>query len=467
MSPSAGPIAYEVDDGIPATIRIIPSELVPETSRDGVPTTMLFVTGDTGILNVGTRWWPTESALTTIRQQLATAMDRSPAEFVVTPDAFVVTTVKLILVPDAASGSIELARTTSSGLPPFTALFFVTARDHLDALRRACMGEPGLLFVELEAELTRGRSATTTLAAEVGPWAAGLSNATGPELIARVDATVAAGALHRTRSAVPGTDPTTTDRAAYDPAADASAADLAAEADRMAAERFVAALREPTSGASSIAVAATAHGPQHTVLTRRADVGSWLRSSPERHLLVVDGAAGPSAGATTTALQRPVGLGFGSDGTPVATIELTGSGEPTTLHPPFPEAMVAADDKLTVTTRYSGGGASYRVVLPLEGAGWSLSAADLGLVEVSVDASRLRTAGATAVRTEVFYQPEDRGSPEHRTVLFGGDVWQARWFVVSRSPDLAGRLLVNPTVTPDGLSDTRQSLQWSIPTVQL
>jgi hypothetical protein len=68
---------------------------------------------------------------------------------------------------------------------------------------------------------------------------------------------------------------------------------------------------------------------------------------------------------------------------------------------------------------------------------------------------------------EVFYQPEDRGSPEHRTVLFGGDVWQARWFVVSRSPDLAGRLLVNPKVTPDGLSGTRQSLQWSIPTVRL
>ena len=459
MSGHSGGVAYEVDDGVPATIRIVPSEPVPETSADGVPTAMLYVSGATGLLNMGARWWPSESELTAIRQRLATAMGRTPADFVVTPDAFRVTAVSLLLSDGADGAPIELARSTSSGVPPFTALFSADVSHHLDAVQRACLGEPRLLYVQVEAELTRGRSATTTLAADVGEWADELLGEDADELAAQIDALVEQGAIHRTRSASPDADP--------------AGDELAAQADRMAAERFAAAVRDtgpPVAGGTTrVGVAATAHRPERTPLARRADVGGWLRSSPGRHVLVAPAGGSDRAGpAGPTAPARPVGVGFAAAGAPVANVELSGGGEPVTLVPPFgADITVPADDELEVTTHYTGGGAPYRVRLPRDGEGWVLSPADLGLAEVSIDATRLHDAGATAVQADVFYQPEDRGSPDRRTVRFDGTTWQARWFVVTRGQELAGRLLLKLAVTPDGVGGLRPSLQSTTATVRL
>src|SRR3954468_21327621 len=108
MSQPAGAIAYEVDDGIPATIRIVPSGPAPETSSDGVPTAMLYVSGTTGMLNVGARWWPGESDLSRIRTALAAALERAPEEFIITPDAFHVTAVRLLLSSDSREEMTEL-----------------------------------------------------------------------------------------------------------------------------------------------------------------------------------------------------------------------------------------------------------------------------------------------------------------------------------------------------------------------
>src|SRR4051794_12366707 len=162
MSQPAGAIAYEVDDGIPATIRIVPSDPAPETSSDGVPTAMLYVSRDvsqdvsraTGMLTLGTRWWPGERELSEIRTTLATAMERAPEEFVITSDAFHVSAVRLLLSAGSGQPPIELARSSTSGVPPFTALFSTDVSDHLEPVQRAFAGQPGLLYVQVEAELT-------------------------------------------------------------------------------------------------------------------------------------------------------------------------------------------------------------------------------------------------------------------------------------------------------------------------
>src|SRR4051794_27915010 len=92
-------VAYEVDDGVPATIRIVPADPVPETNADGVPAAMLYVSGPTGLLPTGVRWWPSAAELDAVRDRVAAAMKRPPADFAVSPDAFVVSAVALTLTP--------------------------------------------------------------------------------------------------------------------------------------------------------------------------------------------------------------------------------------------------------------------------------------------------------------------------------------------------------------------------------
>jgi hypothetical protein len=456
MTPSTGPIAYEVDDTVPLTIRVIPSEPTPETSPDGVPTVTLYVSGTTGLLTLGAHWWPSDSELTGIRQNLAAALGRSPAEFIVTSDAVRISGVSLVLSDDTSGASIELARTASSGFPPFTALFSVDVSAHVEAVRRACEGELGLLWVQVEADLARGRSATTVLAAQVGSWAEDLVALDDGELPGRVDALVEQGLVHRTRSATP----------------DAAPHDLAAQADAMAAERFAGALRSapvPVGGKATVGVAATAHRPERIPLVRRADVATWLRASPAGHVFATDAGVKPDPGTQAPAglSHRRVRVGFATDGAPIAAVELSGGGETVTLAPPLPpEVSVAVAAELDVTTRYLEGGDAYRVTLPAADE-WALSPADLGLTPVSVDASRLRDAGATAVQADVFYQPEDRGTPDRRTVRFEGNTWRADWLVVSRGPDLAGQLVIGLTVTPRGTAEVPARVQSDTAAVRL
>src|SRR5690349_2227229 len=201
MSQPAGAIAYEVDDGIPATVRIVPSDRAPETSSDGVATAMLYVSQATGMLALGTRWWPAERELSEIRTTLATTMERAPEEFVITSDAFHVSAVRLLLSAGSGQPPIELGRSSTSGVPPFTALFSADVSDHLEPVQLACAGQPGLLYVQVEAELTRGRSATTTLAATLADWAADLPEPDDDDLPARIESLIQAGSIERTRSA--------------------------------------------------------------------------------------------------------------------------------------------------------------------------------------------------------------------------------------------------------------------------
>src|SRR3954447_5566914 len=142
MSQPAGAIASEVDDGMPATIRIVPSDPAPETSSDGVPTAMLYVSQATGMLTLGTRWWPGERELAEIRTTLANAMERAPEEFVITSDAFHVSAVRLLLSAGSGQPPIELARSTTSRDPRFAALFTTDVSAPLEPVQRAFAGQP-------------------------------------------------------------------------------------------------------------------------------------------------------------------------------------------------------------------------------------------------------------------------------------------------------------------------------------
>jgi hypothetical protein len=222
---------------------------------------------------------------------------------------------------------------------------------------------------------------------------------------------------------------------------------------------------------ADVGVAATARRPERLPLVCSADVGAWLRASPGRHVLDAGGGRVSGRGQQPpgpAAAERTVRVDLTAEGGPIASVELSGGGEPVTLVPPLPAAVkVAVADDLEVSTRYVDGGEPYRVTLVRQGDGFALSPADLGLTSVTVDATRLHEAGATTVEADVFYQPEDRGSPDRRSVRFEGDTWRADWFVVSRGPDLAGRLVLGLMISPAGTAGVPARMEFDTASVRL
>jgi hypothetical protein len=401
--------AIVIDDENPSTIRVIPGSPVAELSPVGIPMVTLIDSGTMGILNLGARWWPGESEIVAARTAVSARLDRPAAELAVTADAVSVEQVELVVAAAGGGDPLVLAKTASSGTPPFTALLSVTiAGGHLDLARRACLGEPGLLFVRYTATLRRGVEATTVLTAR--SWSGDTRD---------VSTLVAAGLVERTRYATAGAGP-----------------DVVAAADRLAEQRFAAAAAGPTSG-GTVQVVATARLPAETALVREADVGNWLRGSSGGHVVRQADVGDASSSPPDEAASETVALGFDATGAPIESIEVGGA----TLTPPFaPVVVVRPADELTVTTRFPDGGSSLRSTVHRGPRGWTLTPADVGLVRVTVDASALRGSGARSIAVTAYYQPSDRGTPDTRTVELGPPEWRTGWFVVSRSAELAGEL---------------------------
>lgn len=416
---------FLIDEATPSVMVVIPAEPVPELSPAGIPTIMLIDSGTAGSLALGCRWWPTESELDAARAAVAARLRVPAGELMVTAADLTVDAVALLVATEDGTGPVTLATVVSSGAPPFTALFSVAVTGHLDVVRRACAGEPGLLRIRYTATLRRGSAATTVLTAR---------SAVGG---ADVEALVAAGVVERVRFAVPGADPA-----------------VVAEADRLAAERFAVA----ASAGGSVRVLATARRPGSSTVVREADVGSWLGSSAG-HLLVVAPEEPVVAPARPT---RRVAVGFDLTDAPVERIELGDGADRVVLTMPFAPVEVAVAGELAATTFYTDGGPSLRTVV----VGDTLTPADLGLVRVTVDASALAATGTTAVELTAYYQPTDRGTPDTRTVGLGPPAWAAAWFVVSRAGELAGELRLRPgPVTPAGSATLPALVTSTVPDV--
>ncbi|MET8146367.1 hypothetical protein ABZU32_39175, partial [Sphaerisporangium sp. NPDC005288] len=198
-------------------------------------------------------------------------------------------------------------------------------------------------------------------------------------------------------------------------------------------------------------VSATVRQPSADPLARTADVGAWIRGAPEGHVYEYEKPEERQAALPGT---KPVGVGFDASRAPVAQIEARCGDAVAVLPPPFDRpAEIVCDGELTAVTSYLTGGPAYRCAVRAGASGCTLTAADLGLAEVSVDATALRDRGATRVEAEVHYQPSGEGTSERRTIELGDDGWTTSWYVVSRAPGLSGELLVTGlNVTPSTLA---------------
>src|SRR5580765_349806 len=202
---------------------------------------------------------------------------------------------------------------------------------------------------------------------------------------------------------------------------------------------------------ANLAATAMATMPTTIPLSRSTDVGSWYHGGSGAKVTVAPSTNGTIAERKGTPCTIRVAIGFDLKDLAVAFVQLSWGSEQATVRPPMfnPVTLNGRTDKpLVVKTFYTDGGPPYETrVVTLPANELKLRPSDIGLIQVAIDASARRKAGATQAKINVSYEPAHDGtSNEHLTSFRFGD-WTDSWYIVTRSPDLGGILKINRTET--------------------
>ena len=214
---------------------------------------------------------------------------------------------------------------------------------------------------------------------------------------------------------------------------------------------------------STLHVVARNSEPTEQIIESIADVSSWFSGQAglahiQRSPDVGSPDSSPDAEPATPESdlkedgQAVVEAGFELPVEVIAFVQLSLNGEQGTLRPPeFAAAILSAageENSLTIKTHYSDGGSPYELTLPAQpNQHWKIISADCGLHLVCIDGTALQAAGIQKARIRVQYKPTKDGTADDQTLYFRHDDWLKTWYVVTRSPDLAGTLTVDYKMT--------------------
>jgi len=178
-------------------------------------------------------------------------------------------------------------------------------------------------------------------------------------------------------------------------------------------------------------------------LARSTDVSSWfVGANGLEHVRPVGLTIEPSSPSAGSVVVR---LGFEGGHAKIAFVQVTAGSSSEVLRGPgfSPVTLTTTGQPLVVKTNYTVGGPPYEAALerPGEG-GWSLSPNDLGLVQVTLDGTARRKAGATSAQVRVRYRPSEAGTEDEQVINFRYGDWTETWYVISRAADIRGSLEV-------------------------
>lgn len=164
------------DPNDPQRFLYVPGEPVPELGPNGAPALTLLLADAASRLQLGARWTVDAGALDRLcRRVIAGHPELNPAGIDLQPAPARVREVTLLLRDTGR----QLARATSSGFPPHTALFAVplAAEEERVAALRAVHGTEGVLGVRYTADVLGedGQWQTVTREGDVGRWFRGRS----------------------------------------------------------------------------------------------------------------------------------------------------------------------------------------------------------------------------------------------------------------------------------------------------
>lgn len=443
-------VRYYPSDSDPETFCYLPGAPALQLDPRGRPALVLWVGGSGARLQLGGRWDVAPEQLAALKRELLRSHPAlSPALIRLQPAPLGEVSAELAL-GDGAAETTPIAHAPSSGFTPYTTLFNVALDDtQREQALAALHGRTGFLSLTYRGALAGSVTATVTISGDVCEDLAELPASPSAEAcLAQVAAAIEAGRLDMTRSG-DARAPEELWRRAEEQTLTRAAEEL---------HRLYAGAPKPALGASMLRAEAHLHAEASLSeaaglpFVARADLADWFAGGTgAAHVRNMSGdPAGtstpppPAAGKAPPPTGAPtVGLAFAPAQLPVAFVHLRcGAWGVTMRGPAFATVELPANSAgpLEVTTSYTSG-KPYKVRLEGPGPeGWALSAADLGLAEVSIDGQARRDAGAREVRLRLRYKAAGAGTDDDRTVYLRRDEWEARWFLITRAPTLDGGL---------------------------
>jgi hypothetical protein len=436
----------------------LPGPLGPERSPGGVPTLSLLELGQSAILQCGAIWQADPAALSRL---IAEAAKRASLPDVrLSPAAASVKAARLEMI--ARDGGVKtLQETTSSNIPPYTAIFHVPlTAESLGLVKDALDGKEGVLSIHYVIEVQRRARVSVqisgTLDRSVLP-----DRCSKEEAATLVAAAVAAEQL-QIAERTEGPAPEGLCAEAREGAVARAAAMLASPiGDGQPSDGPSTAPRSPIPWPVIIDVTVSLASIITDEITRSTDLATWRRGGWKQPAIGPGAPAVPTSGPQASDISSAGLLTVDRSlaGAPVAFVEARGPASTAVLRgPDFAAAIFAAPvgSSIRIVSRYTDGGPAYESeIVWAGGAGFALGPADLGLARVTIDASGRKAAGAQSLAAKVTYSPSGSGTPDCHESRFRYGDWCDSWFVVTRDKGLSGELAVEWRETDQDGSETK------------
>lgn len=429
-------IYYYQSKDDPATFFYIPEKPCPEKDPGGKPTLTLWVSDQGAILQLGTRCGVNADQFKDILKHVAGQfpdLDSASIRFMPIMASIREATLS---IGDGTGKFTDVQTTSTSGFPPFSALFNVslTAEQKTRAVA-ALSGHQGFLRIAYRGSLPSEVPVTVSISGDVRYDIEDLgSDATVERCRDQIDVAVTAGRLNVTRSYPSGVS-------------DEILKEVEALAREKGAEillRMSCDLRAGfTPNLSALEVTVSMPEKRYLPIELTADVSTWfIAGQGTDHIRVLATTIAPDKRATSETST----VKFGSDlaDAPIAFIHVECGKSKATIRGPTFGPVILADagmgEPLLIKTSYTDGGPPYESKLSSPGSsGWVLFPKDLGLAKVVLDCSEHKQSGKKAV-IHVLYKPSGKGTEDERSVTFRYGDWVDSWYVVTRSECLDGVL---------------------------
>jgi hypothetical protein len=437
----------------------LPSALQPQRDTAGNPILSMVTTGSGGFLQFSVLWDTPSEILEALREDIAQREDlENPA---VLRFAFAPITVQdaSLLLGDGNDTMQELQKTRSSGFLPYSTLFNLQLNPEQQAQVAAALnGRKNFLKIQYDITLETFAVVTGNLHGDATKFVVKLKGEQKNELF-----TITPGEVQRhLQEAIQQGQFQLTVEAdnAPDTLEERVRAQVLAEATTLLIRFF-----RNESAIADIShwdVRVSLSEPISIDLLLETDVATWFKDGTGTGYITPAPGTNPNPlpdelpgdpPDSSSSRKLNIHLDFPATEAPIGLIRVRRGNAQITLAPPdFPPAVLPAstDKILSIETSYTTGGPVYEnhPAIPTSG-DIGLSPADLGLVQVQIDARALSTAKAKKARIWLRYQPTEQGVADERTLHFRNAEWQANWFLISRSESLAGILEYEWQVTTD------------------
>ncbi len=434
----------------------VPNLPAPERDAFGRPTLYLFISDKQGILQLSTHWELDSETLKTIKATLTERFPELQHESInLSMPPMTVEDVQLLL-GDGKNKFDTLVTNRSSGFPPFATVFNVhLTQEQLSSVQAALNGRERFLMVRYIISLLLDITIEATITGNVSADVATLHMGDQPNAALLIEQAVAQQRLAITHTeTMPASD---TLKAKADAQVKAKAAAVLSEMARNYQRPQNNATINPISDATLSAMVTLTEN-QTIRLEPTTDVSSWFTAnSGTGHIIITP--AERSAPATLTKgnhtsghEEQIVSLSFDAKDTSINFIQIgQGTNQAILQSPEFKPVSLPAIDAampINVSVSYSDGGAAYETSIAVPSPeGWRLDPVHLGLMQVSLDGSALKEAGAKAARVHIRYLPAGNGTEDDRTIYLQHNEWTSQWYVVTRSNELNGVLEYEAKIT--------------------